>query len=239
MAEETIYEGRDLEEALAAASEALGISGDDLHYEMLEQGRRGVFGLGAKCVRIRVTSQGLRAAPAAEGQQRTVEFPELEPESEEAPPEAAEVEASLAKMIELMGLDLSLQSTPIRGGINIQLQGPDRKLLTDRNAELLWSFQVLLVRMARRAWPELGRIQLSCEGQARRRDEDLIGRVRHVAQQVAQSGRTQKLQPLNAYERRLVHITVREFGGLTSCSEGDGSMKRVRISKVQNLGVRS
>ena len=48
------FEGKDLEEALEAASSSLGIAEPDLDYEILEQGRRGLFGLGAKSVRIRV-----------------------------------------------------------------------------------------------------------------------------------------------------------------------------------------
>ena len=48
------FEGDSLDEALEAASAALGIPVDDLQYEMVEQGRRGVFGLGARQVRVRV-----------------------------------------------------------------------------------------------------------------------------------------------------------------------------------------
>ena len=55
-----------------------------------------------------------------------------------------------------------------------------------------------------------------------------------MAQQVSSTGRTKKLHPMNAYERRLVHLTVRDFPGLSSSSDGRGAMKRVRISKIQN-----
>ena len=78
------------------------------------------------------------------------------------------------------------------------------------------------------------RIEIGCNGHTKPRDEEMIAVARKVAQQVAESGKTKKLQPMNAYERRLVHLTVREFPGLTSSSDGDGALKRVRISKVQN-----
>jgi spoIIIJ-associated protein len=75
---------------------------------------------------------------------------------------------------------------------------------------------------------------LACEGDVKRRDDELIELTREVARQVARTGKTKKLHPMNSYERRLVHLTVREFAGLSSCSDGTGALKRVRISKVQN-----
>ena len=54
MSEEREFEGKDLDEALDIASEQLGVAPDELHYEMLEQGRRGLLGVGTKNVRIRV-----------------------------------------------------------------------------------------------------------------------------------------------------------------------------------------
>ena len=58
--------------------------------------------------------------------------------------------------------------------------------------------------------------------------------ARTAAKQVSKTGKTRKLRPMNAYERRLVHLEVREYSGLTSSSDGKGALKRVRISKVQN-----
>ena len=77
-------------------------------------------------------------------------------------------------------------------------------------------------------------MQVVCDGQSQQRDDELVELTREVAQQVARTGRTKKLHPMNSYERRLVHLTIREFTGLSSCSDGRGSMKRVKISKIQN-----
>jgi len=245
MTDEHVFEGKDLGEALAEAAAAMGIPGDDLRYEIVEQGRRGVFGLGAKTVQIRVLATAGQAPPPRRADAPAAE-PAMPPAPEAAdrarewvpPPGAADVERTVGRVIGLMGLDLQVQVGPARDGIELQLLGPDRKLLTSRNAELLSALRLLVARMGRRSWPEVGRILVACEGQtARRRDDELIEQIRGVAQQVARTGRTQKLQPMNAYERRLVHLTVREFAGLTSCSDGDGTLKRVRISKVQNLDL--
>jgi spoIIIJ-associated protein len=230
MIDESFYEGKDLDEALQSAAAALGVPEPELHYEIVEQGRRGVFGLGAKSVRIRVfpplpgspdervepgPRSGVPAPPAVSGA-------------------AAEVELTLRQIVGLMGLDLKVCSEPGADGVTLALTGADRKILKDANSELLYALQFVLNRMARRTWPGVGRIQLTCNGPSRRRDDDLVAFAREAAQQVARTGRTQKLQPMNAYERRLVHLAVREFAGLTSSSDGDGALKRVRISKIQN-----
>ena len=56
--------------------------------------------------------------------------------------------------------------------------------------------------------------------------------VREAAAQVARSGQPRRLHAMNPYERRVVHMTVRELRGLTTVSEGDGFLKRVRVEKI-------
>jgi len=251
------FEGRDLAEALKMASEALGIPEPDLDYKMLEQGRRGLFGLGAKPVRIRVMPpvRGVAEAgptpetrakknpvkgAARKNNRRNRKNRNSRPRP--APPQAGaarrprpesgpDVEATVSRMVELMGLELDVSARAVDGGVAVDLGGADRKLLLHKDGELISAMQFLLNRMARRAWPGTGRIHLSCDGNREQRDEDLVELTREAARNVVDSGRAQRLQPMNAYERRLVHITVREFPELDSRSEGNGFLKRVRIFK--------
>jgi spoIIIJ-associated protein len=237
MTEEQVFEGKDLAEALDHAAQELGVPEAELHYEILEQGRRGLLGLGVKSVRIRVM-QPLDAELPSQTDQPGPEPAQKSPKP--AQPKVVteisrEVEKTLQRMIELMGLDLKVEASAQDDGVSLQLQGPDQKMLTSRNAELLSAIQFLLTRMSRRTWPDAGRIHVSCNGQTRRRDDELVELAKRVADQVSSTGKTKKLQPMNAYERRLIHITVREFAGLTSSSDGSGALKRVRISKVQNV----
>ena len=240
MSEEREFEGEDLETALAAAESALGIPADELHYEMIEQGRRGLLGMGVRAVRIRVMPPLEGELPARTPQDEPVRQPAPPPRTSqpEARPVAATdvqgVEQTVRRMVELMGLELDIDVKARDGAVELRLEGPDQKMLMAGNAELLISIQFLLNRMGRRAWPGAGRIHLACDGHTRPRDEELVAVARKVAEQVASTGKTRKLQPMNAYERRLVHLAVREFAGLTSSSDGKGALKRVRISKVQN-----
>lgn len=266
-----IFEGKDLAEALAEASNGLGIPEPELDYEIVEQGRRGLFGLGAKSVQIRVMPpidaetkeaghgelagvpqgnrrRGGRRRRSGRGEQhsserkpraarRTRAEGPTEPEEEREPaPEAPEeavgqVRESVQEMVGLLGLELTVEAKGMPGGTQLQLDGPDQELLTEGDAEAIGAWQFLLNRMARRAWPEAGRIHVYCNGHEQTRDEDLLELARETAEQVLQDGRAQKLRPMNSYERRLVHLTVRKIRGVDSRSEGNGSMKRVRVFK--------
>ncbi len=270
MSTNRIFEGKDLAEALAEASTRLGIATPDLDYEIVEQGRRGLFGLGARSVQIRVMppiAAETRAAGHGElagqltrgkgrrrrsgfgdgrssvrpssrtAKRRAVQAPVAEPRPErepepEAPQESVDqVQASIEKMVGLLGLDRDVSAKGVSGGTEVTLDGPDQELLTDGDAETIGAWQFLLNRMSRRAWPEAGRIHIYCDGHEQTRDEDLFSLAREAAEQVLQDGCAQRLHPMNSYERRLVHLTVRKIRGVDSRSEGDGSLKQVRVFK--------
>jgi spoIIIJ-associated protein len=72
-------------------------------------------------------------------------------------------------------------------------------------------------------------VQRRREADHARRDDELIAMAHDAAAHVERSGRPRRLPPMNAYERRLVHLTIREYDGLDSRSEGHGHLKRVRV----------
>lgn len=277
------FEGDSLDEALRAASDALDIPVERLHYEMVEEGRKGVFGLGARAVRIRVDSEpdpdlpldeppagpaapvAVTAEPVEASRPEPAEPPAPEPveaqapprrrsrraerprprsrprPAEDAPPEpvAPEVEEArrdiqetVERMVGLIGLELNVRAQGSGSGVRVQLGGADRRLLLQKDAQLLSAFNFLLNRMSRRAWPGVSRIQVQCDGHRPRRDEDLIELVREVAGQVARTGKPKQLHPMNPYERRLAHITIRDIPGLSSRSIGDGFLKKIRVTKT-------
>ncbi len=220
------FEGKDLEEALGAASKALGLSRDRLEFRIVEEGRRGVFGIGAKLVRIVVDAPG-------PGEREIDERPSpATPGREAAPAAVRSLEDTVRRMMRLTGLDLEVSAKAAGDSVNVVLTGTDREALVQNEGELLAAFQFLLNRMGRRAWPEIGHVMVECEGFRDRREEDLIKLAREVARQVARTGRPKKLHSMNPYERRLVHLTVREFPELRSHSVGDGFLKQITVAPV-------
>lgn len=214
------FEGKDVTDALEAAAAHLDRPAASLRYEVVEEGRRGLFGLGSKPVRIWVELPPDQAARHEA---------DVMPPSLEAPPDQRAIEGTCYRMFHLMGLELKIRTSTTADGLRLELAGPDRRMLVHRDGELLTAFQFLLNRMGRRAWPGAGRIQLVCDGWHQNRDQDVVELARQVATQVVRTGQTKLLHPMNPYERRLVHITVKEFPGLTSASKGDGFLKQVTV----------
>ena len=264
MFEEREFEGKDLEQALHAAAEVLGIPEPELDYEIVEQGRRGLFGVGAKSVRIRVMpplgavpdpmpaptrapqeSRATGGEPASRREARRPRGETSAPRPVEAREPRGAVQTSAAadpaaivqvlqRILVLMGLELEARGVAAEGGVSIEVDGSDREALTKKDSDLLQALQFLLTRMARRSWPDAGPIRLSCNGgRPDRRDDELVEQAREVAEEVRRTGRTKRLPPMNAYERRLVHLTVREYERLGSRSEGNGHLKRVKIFKQE------
>lgn len=218
------FDGKDLDEALSAAAAAMGRPVGELDYELVEGGRKGVFGLGARPVRIRVRGE--------------LPIPPLERAPAAAPPVATPDDGgsapkrTLLRMLRLMGFALEASESRRGGVLEIVLDGPDRKRLLAKDGELLTALEVVLSRMGRRAWPDDLSIRLTCPGFASDRDDDLVERVREAASEVTRSGDRRHLPAMNPYQRRIVHMTVREFPGLRTVSEGEGFLKRIRVEKI-------
>jgi len=244
MAVREMIEGKTLEEAIAAAAARLNVPAEDVHYRLLDEGRRGILGVGARNVRIEIElPEGATPRPVPPppppppvAAAPPDEVDEPEPAADPAIPPAervAEVVSTVERIVSLAGLDLSVRATAVPGGVDLDLNGADRKLVAQRGGELAQALQFLLNRMGRRTWPEVGRITIAgAHGGGNRRDDELVEEIREVAGQVARTGKAKRLQPMNPYERRLVHVTVREFAGLETHSEGQGFLKAVTIRRT-------
>lgn len=326
-----------LAQAIAQAAQAMGIAESDVHYRLIDEGRKGVLGIGRRDVRIEIeiasqppravpkgvvmsvptgkaptgkaaavarspreTSEGRSATPrdGSDERQREGRPPRerrrggrgrrgrggrgdrpdgaapanrtdrqdgkgrepqddrqgnvrREPRSErgrgrrrerstsaesgppmEIAPETLEsFRGTVQNMMNLAGLELAVAVEPTPTGVCVELTGDDLELVSNKDTEFQFGLQFLLNRMSRRAFPDIGRIQIGQDGRRSARDEELIAEIREVAGQVARTGVAKKLHPMNPYERRLVHLTVREFEGLETCSEGDGFLKTVTVCR--------
>ena len=152
----------------------------------------------------------------------------------EIPAEALEhFRTNVQELLDLTTLELTAAVEPTPSGVRVDLDGADLGLVEGKDNEFQFGLQFLLNRMSRRTFPDVGRIQVGREGNRRsQRDEELVAEVREVADQVRRTGIEKKLHPMNPYERRLVHLTVREYEGLETHSEGDGFLKAITVTRV-------
>jgi spoIIIJ-associated protein len=133
------------------------------------------------------------------------------------------------KVVTSMGLALEAQVETTADGTRINLQGEGADVLLARRGEGLQALQHIVDSAFRR---QLGdqRLLVDCMGFRRGKDNELKQMARFLAEKAKSSGLEQSIGPLNAYERRLVHLAVAEIPGVTSESIGDAAVKTVTIT---------
>jgi spoIIIJ-associated protein len=212
-----VFSGPDVAAAKAAAGQALGLSEAALRFVVLDAGAPAGLGITARPARIAV----LMAAPGAPA-------PAVAPAA--AAP-AGDWQASLGRLLgalsELSGVAVGFRIDESEDAVSVHLEGA-REFLLEDDASLVQALEHLF----QRAFAErlAKRLVLECEGYRDQREAGLRARARAWAAEVRTSGRPRETPPLNAYERRLVHMTVAEEPGLKTFSVGEGADRRVTIA---------
>jgi spoIIIJ-associated protein len=129
-----------------------------------------------------------------------------------------------------MGLGLEARVETTADGTRINLDGEGAEALLARRGEGLQALQHIVDSAFRRRLGEQKRLLIDCMDFRRGKDNELKGMAKLLAAKARDSGVEQSIGPLNAYERRLVHLAVAEVPGVTSESIGDAPVKTVTIS---------
>ena len=163
-----------------------------------------------------------------------VELPERpRPLSERLPaaagPLADAAGGALAKILEVAGLEVEWAILQGEDRLEIELSGRDKALLTAEEGELLLAIEHLLPRAIRGIAGDTTAVRVDCENFHELREERLRSLAQRVAGEVRRSGQAKKLPPMSPADRRIVHLTVADEPGVSSQSEGDGFLKRVRV----------
>ncbi len=131
---------------------------------------------------------------------------------------------------EAMGLAVTgtVEETP--DGPRVNLEGGDAEVLLRHKAEGLQALQHLVATVFRHELPEHKRIVVDSLGFRRDKDAELRQMALLLGERASRTGLEQKLGPLNAYERRIVHMTIAEQGLAETESVGDAAVKTVFIT---------
>lgn len=120
-------------------------------------------------------------------------------------------------------LDLRYHTKKGQDMLYIIFEGDDKDLLLQKDGALLLAFQHILNKMS----PQ--KVQTDCDFFRKRKERELKDYVKHVARRVQESGRNETLDLMNPYERRLVHIAANQIQGISTESQGEGFLKKVRV----------
>jgi spoIIIJ-associated protein len=215
------FTGRDVPEALAEASRTLGVPVERLRYVVLEAGSPGARGIAGTPARIAVLVDAAGAgAPPARG---TAAPP---------PPPGPLLRGLVRALAEAAGVDVAAEVEESAGALTVRLEGPGCSLLLEEDGEVLRALEHLLQRAASRPGARQ-RVVVSCPGYREKRDDDLRAEARALVEAVRRDGQPRETRPLNAYERRIVHIVVSEEPGLRTFSVGEGADRRVTVARAE------
>jgi len=123
-------------------------------------------------------------------------------------------------------LELTYEVKKKNESVFVIFEGGDKSMLLHKDASLLLAFQHILNKIS----PH--KVQVDCEFYRRRKEKRLREYAQQVAHQVSETGKNEVLDPMNPYERRIVHIAVNQVPGMTTESLGEGFLKRVKVFSI-------
>ncbi|MDY4888179.1 MAG: RNA-binding cell elongation regulator Jag/EloR [Sphaerochaetaceae bacterium] len=228
------FEGKTEQEAVAKAVAELNMDESCFDVEVLDEGHSGLFF--KKPVRIKVTVKEETSEEKSAFQQAFEE--ELSqfndtPEEDENPnvdPEVVDKISNFTKeMISLMGYEADIMTDSIKGTkLTLSIQSESDSILIGRKGKNLDALQVIANAYANQLDSDC-KVILDSENYRIRHEKQIVRMAYRTAQQVKKTGRSQLLEPMNPYERRLVHTALNDVTGIETKSEGEGLFKQVRV----------
>ena len=217
-----VFSGEDVPDALAVAAASLGLPEAKLRYVVLDAGSAGGRGLQPTKARVAVMLEDSAPAPS-------------EPASPAPPTDArAGIRAVVRSVAEAAGVDVWAEISEEEEKVVVHLRGPDHAFFFGREGrgDVLRATEHLLQRMFGAEF--LPRpLRAECDGFQERRDAALGDEARALADAVRGDGQPRTTEPLNAYERRVVHVALTDEPGVTTYSVGEGAARRVTVAPAE------
>ena len=241
-----------VEEAITEACIQLGLASTDVEVEVIEKGSAGFLGIGAKQAVIKAWKKQEKKEVKKEAK-KVVEEPKKEKVKEEAIPvveesneEVAETEEKLAEVepqtkeacekfltdvLKTMGMEVTLTSEIDEdGSLSINMEGDNMGILIGKRGQTLDSLQYLTNRVANKMQDGYVRVKLDTENYRQRRKETLENLAKNIAHKVKRTKRSVSLEPMNPYERRIIHSALQADKYVSTHSEGEEPYRRVVVT---------
>ncbi len=257
------FTGKSEAAAIEAGLAALGLDRDEVSVEILERAKTGFLGIGATPAKVRLSYEGPDEEPeeapavsaptaektvytppkAEEPRRETPKKDQPKPVLEPEPTRPVDDEASQAITAFLEGLlkhmDIDCQITvelSERGAYEVKLEGEALGRVIGRRGDTLDAIQQLTGYAVNRGRRERIRVHLDAEGYRARREEALAAMARRTAERAIRMRRSITLEPMNAYERHVVHTALQDYPHITTHSVGTEPNRRTVIAYDETEG---
>lgn len=261
--------GPDVEAAIASGLEQLGLERDDVIVEIIEEGRKGILGLGSKEATVRLTPLAIRGPgpekevdaerasepvksqvkrdreAVAEATQPSADVPAAKPApQEQAAPESErdeELEAVVTEIVSNLLQKMGFEEATVRldrtkpdektGRVMTvaSVEGEDLSALIGPHGETLNDFQYVARLMAGHALRRRADFIVDVDGYRSQRKESLTSLAQRMARKAVERGSAVTLEPMSSYDRRIIHMALRDRDDVYTSSVGEGANRRVRV----------
>ena len=258
--------GKTTDAAIEAALRELGLGRDDVSIEVLALPKSGFLGLGASPAKVRVSYDNGESEPKAEQPAPKKEQPaakkeqpapkkeqapkkETAPKKEQSAPKKEQsaaplsgsreerTEAFLRGLLEHMDVECSISvSQREGGGIDVKLDGPNMGAVIGRRGETLDAIQHLVNYAVNRGSDKHTHINVDAEDYRSKREESLVHLAEKMAAKAIKYKRSMALEPMNSYERHVIHTALQDYEGVTTSSIGTEPNRRVVVNYERSAG---
>lgn len=224
------FEGKTVAEALTNASIQLGIASDKLEYTVESEGKSGFFGFGAKPAVILVKKKEEKAVVV---EKKKEEIPVAKPVAAKVGTSTVEERTRefLEKLFHAMKVEVNidLQYNENTKNMDIDLSGDDMGILIGKRGQTLDSLQYLTSLYVNKESDSYIRVKMDTENYRERRKETLEHLAKNIAYKVKRTRKPVSLEPMNPYERRIIHSALQNDRYVYTKSEGEEPYRKVVI----------
>ena len=221
-----------VDDAVDKGCDQLGVSRDKVDVEVLDKGSSGLFGLGEREARVRLTIIGTASTNAPSTLDADSEAENTMEIARTTVQELLEHMSISATVSARLGESDDRDSNP---PILVEVTGNDLSILIGRNAETLNALQIVTRMIVGKEVGHSAHLIVDVEGYRDRRESNLRQLAQRMASQALHTGKQQVLEPMTPAERRIIHIELRDNGDVVTESEGQGPKRKVVIIPKENL----
>ena len=230
------FTGKTVDDAITEACQKFTITSDRLEYEVVEKGTAGIFGFAAKpaVIKARVFDPNAPKEEVAKAVEVSEETADIKKETEaDKPSPSADPKEFLGKVFDAMNMKVDISVEMNENEMDINLSGDDMGVLIGKRGQTLDSLQYLTSIVVNKGQKEYIRVKVDTENYRSRRKETLENLAKNLAYKAKRTKNPVSLEPMNPYERRIIHSALQNDKYVTTHSEGEDPFRKVIITPVK------
>lgn len=226
---EKIFSGKTVEDAIESGLKALNITLADAKIKVLDEGKKGIFGIGSKPAQVEITFAENEVEEVKQVKEEKEVITSCECETLQEGSDADRAVKFLKELFSYLGVDATLKAKEEENLITISLTSENSSGLIGFRGEVLDSFQTLAGAIANKGRDNYRRVIVDCEGYREKREETLKNLAQKLADKAIAKGRKMRLEPMNPFERRIIHSALSNREDIKTQSEGKDPSRYIVI----------